>query len=300
MWAGSALGGFTNWWNTLNIGNLSEAWAAAGSLAVVLVTLWLTYRESRKHRYQEARARILEEAREAREREARVEAVSIRIKEGFNMRRNLPSNDSVYGNTITVPAISAEIHNSSTLPIYDLHVCVQPKGPGDHGTLEESLFLADSLRSMRVAAAGESIEDIMIAVDEVTTDRSGKTRPTMGLRFRDVRHNEWWSSENGELHHLGNSWIAASELSMKLRALDKAYRPWHQKSLGSLMSVPQEIRKRLAFRWLRRYAAKLAQKRRRAELASAPPPDRVSPQPTPPAPPATAQAAAPPDLGAAS
>ncbi|WP_369022521.1 hypothetical protein [Micrococcus luteus] len=272
MWVGSVLGGFTNWWNTLNIGNLSEAWAAVGSLAVVLVTLWLTYREARKHRYQEERGRILEEAREEREREARVEAVSIRIVDGISTPRIQRNGDGTYGGIARVPAISVEIHNSSTLPIYDVHVCVQPKGRGDHDTFEEALYLTESLGSQSVVASGETIEGIEKPVDELSEDPSGKTRPTMGLRFRDVRHNQWWRSENGELHYLGNSWLDSSKLGMRLRALDKAHRPLHRKAWDGLRSIPQKLRNRWAIRWLRRHAAELTRKRQHSKPTSPPAP----------------------------
>lgn len=80
MWVGSAFGGFIIWWNTLGMGNLSEAMSAAGSLLVVAVTLSVTHRENKRHRRSELQARLDSLRAQLDEHERRASQVSLVAK----------------------------------------------------------------------------------------------------------------------------------------------------------------------------------------------------------------------------
>lgn len=122
-WVCSVPGGFINWWNTLNIGNLSEAFAAIGTTGAVVVTLWQVHREAERHRQQEGvdAKRITEledreDARiaklEARERRSKIAGVTL------SLGGPLPRATDSLGNPMPHnPIRVATLYNDSPVPI---------------------------------------------------------------------------------------------------------------------------------------------------------------------------------------
>lgn len=105
LWTvGTWFGGFTNWWNSLNVGNLSEAGGAVANFLVVVVTLWLTFGERKRIRNAEAIAAVELERQEQRSRYANVEAVS------FELIGSRPG------------SAMFSVYNYSDCPIYDVEL----------------------------------------------------------------------------------------------------------------------------------------------------------------------------------
>ncbi|MBB4734889.1 hypothetical protein HDA30_000397 [Micrococcus cohnii] len=281
MWVGSVLGGFTNWWNTLNIGNLSEAWAAAGSLAVVVVTVTLTRHENRRHRRSELEGRLDRIEAGQRERYERIEAVTL-VLEG----------PDEYG------WVDLAVYNKSARPISRAYL-VQSSPDLDLADVpKDRLVSAESAFWVGVVAAGEAFEETFSEEEVGLSVDDG-----VAMLFDDVDGSTWWVHADGGRQ-------LAFDLSL--------HRPAEVRRLKRELENLDPRRVRFQ-RWRERRATNRRARRALAELKRngylppdwkigdpAPrvipdgPPDRVSPQPTPPAPPATDPPADRPDRGAAS
>lgn len=197
QWLGSAFGGFTNWWNTLNIGTLAEAGAAAASFLVVLVTLGITRREGRRHR----RAEI----------EARME----RLREEFEKRRIRASQVSLVVTRKSPDVVTVEVVNQSDMPIGSTFV-MEPDPGETPGTLKAERGLTGVVRNIPgVVPAGKSFTDV------VEMKKAGeKITENLSLWFKDAYGGHWWVFANGER---GPEFDPESSLGRALESLQQAW-----------------------------------------------------------------------------
>lgn len=261
---GSVLGGFTNWWNTLNIGNLSEALAAAGSLAVVLTTLALTRHENRRHRRSELEARLDHIEARRRERYERIEAVTLVLDD---------PDESGW--------VDLAVYNKSARPISRAYL-VQSSPDLDLADVpKDRLLSAEPAFWVGVVAAGETFEGAFKEQEAGVSVDDG-----VAMMFDDVDGSTWWvHADGGYQLALDLSFYSSAEvrgLKQELESLDT---------------------RRVRFqRWLERRATNRRARRALSDLRSTgylPPdwttsdltprvipdgPGRVTPQPSSPAP----------------
>lgn len=174
---GSFIGGFTNWWNTLNIGNLSEAAAAAASLLVVLVTLGITLAEVRRLRRSELVGQLERLQMKQVQRRDRVESVSLVVN----------------GNTED-GRVQLMVYNKSHRPINRAYL-VKSDAEVDMADLSIARILdAEPIFWVGVVAAGESFDGAFeAAVTGVHEEHE------VAMLFDDIDGNTWWLHAAGGL-----------------------------------------------------------------------------------------------------
>lgn len=303
MAVGSLFGGFTNWWNTLNIGNLSEALAALGAFAAVTVTLGLTRRDAKQSAYREVRAQMLQDFDRRSQRRANAEQVTISCGK------------PVFDDTQNSIVMEFLVKNAGPTKIYHVEAL---RGPGDDMALmynPEALADQPTLADLGELMPGEE-KAVRVGLDKLVHPGD------ITLKFRDV-HEAYWVNTSGALHDVISLTMRETFDGAELRAIDSVLlssrqREQNIKIRNDVYYAQRRARRIMLERVAResellggtvggktmaealKAALRTAASTRSSAAKHAPETDPVTPQPTPPAPPATAPAAAPPDPDSAS
>lgn len=187
---GSFFGGFTNWWNTLNLGNLSEAFAAVGAVLVLAWTVRTSLREIRRNRIAEGVAEIEAERRAAALAVARVAPVSLGLRSD-----------------------RATIFNDSGYPIYGVKLVIpnDPKVPLDGRVKYED---AKAYRINGVIPVGKRLgKNIPIARP------AGEGFANIHVRFKDVEGINWRLGRNARLFRIEDRAQGSADFDMRIDKL---------------------------------------------------------------------------------
>ncbi|OXC87716.1 hypothetical protein BMR85_029050, partial [Achromobacter sp. KAs 3-5] len=267
LWSvGTWFGGFTNWWNSLNVGNLSEAGGAVANFLVVVVTLWLTFGERKRIRNAEAIAAVELERQEQRSRYANVEAVS------FELIGSRPG------------SAMFSVYNYSDCPIYDVELIPENLSGRPVDWWVEWTLNDKPVWKMATIAARTSAEKIFLQDDRFVPPQWSH----MWLVFTDVHAHQWLLRPRGGPVHIGSSSFAETGFDARIKKIQESNDPAWMRTRRWAVSRWAEHKRRMELKEVKRRARRAV---KRAQARG----ERATPPPTRPNPPAQAPESAPPD-----
>lgn len=202
LWVtGTWLGGFVNWWNTLNVGTLAESAAAFATFIAALVALGASQREVRRHKLAEGIALIESQREKVHAREAKVAAVSYRC-----------TGHSMYGARFI-------IDNYSPFPIYGAKLIRESVGPFRDWVIAGTVD-GNHIWECHSIPPGKS--EICVLEDQrVRGSKWGR----LCLVFFDVDQNQWMINSGGLLTHIGSSSILDYDFDQRIEKLRRECDP---------------------------------------------------------------------------